>query len=247
MSETVTAVSVAGQAVSRRDVQTPVTTGEITVGVVAWNKIIAAAYLRHRIAQEIGENPAHGAVARLARDAGVLPQTVSQLRKESRAGTSVETFDAFASLWKRTHDEFFREAREWAESQPDVMAAASREPGVERVERPERYSNFELAAEVERRSGTSEEAIDHARVAMKGSDLTIDEWREEIRAAARRLRLGAPIAGRPLPVESPRQVDRAALVEEAKRRQREDADQPRRAMQPSTEPPTEGAAKKPRK
>lgn len=117
-----------------------------------WDRVIAARYLRHKIEQEIGKNPKHGAMSDLSRSTGVNRQAFSNIVNSARAGTSVETFDRFARYFRTTHDAFFREACVWAAKHPDVLEAAEKVHA--RESNPlARFTDAELLAELMRRRG----------------------------------------------------------------------------------------------
>lgn len=161
-----------------------------TVLAMLWNKDIAGAYLAHRIKKELGPSPAYGEVAALANAVGVLPQTVSQLRKAARKGTSTETFDKFGKYWGRTHDEFLEDAYAWARENPDAVRLTER-----KTKRPDRYATFEPTVAFFRARhagadpGLLSRAIDLVRAAHKGDeDPGPDHWLGELEAELRLLR-----------------------------------------------------------
>lgn len=110
--------------------------------------------------------------------------------------TKVDTVEKLAAAFEIPEDELRNRAAAFAVEHPDLVAEeggpALPPPGESYVERPARYSNFDLAAEAVRREGVSEEAIERTRSALKSdSDLLPTEWVEEIKSTARRMKFEA--------------------------------------------------------
>lgn len=161
---------------------------------MAWNKALVGAYIRHRLETELAAKDR--SAAELAREIGILPQTLSQLTLGQR-GVGMETLDKIATHYGVSHDELVRDAAKWSKANPDKVPAATTT-----VDRRDRYANRAVAVEFARRSGVDPKAIEIVQsVSLKAAtDPSPREWLAFMESEAMRLKGGLP-PGVPLSAE----------------------------------------------
>jgi predicted transcriptional regulator len=155
------------------------------------------------------------------------PTEVDRVRKAMRKLSDEMGSDtkaaAFVGVGQSTYSRYLSTQRPGIGFSEDLALKLNKDPNffrdfhadggsVERVERLERYSNFLIAAETERRAGVSEEAIEAARADLKSNeDQSVDEWRRDIRAQWNRLRREATV------IPTGRSIDEKNAARDAER------------------------------
>jgi transcriptional regulator with XRE-family HTH domain len=122
----------------------------------------------------------------IAEKAGVTKGQISQLKNHA-VGVGWKTLKGMGEVLGMSVDEIEAASSKWAKQHGDLLKTAIEEP---KVELPERYPNRLLAAEVARRSGISEQAINSVMSwSLKSrQDPNPLEWLEDIRSEERRMR-----------------------------------------------------------